>query len=99
MEHIPNEQLYTDLKAHIVQCDTDFRSLTLWMIGLIITVVISVGGSIITWYGNYRALDQHVLTLDDSVGIKANKEVVDSNFAAVNQSLGRIEAKVDSIKR
>lgn len=99
MEHITNEQLYIDLKAHIAQHDTDFRSLTMWMIGLIVTVVVSLGGSIITWYGNYRALDQHVTTLDYSVSVKANKEVMDSNFASVNQSLGRIEAKVDSIKK
>lgn len=91
MEHVTNEELSKKLDDHILKYNLDAEKIRnmWWKIGLSILIP-TIG--MIYGYGQLNANQvnqQH--TIDQLVSDKANKETVESQFAAVNQSLGRIE--------
>ena len=87
-------QDYAEFQARV---EADFKDLknslavtTRWLVG-IFAAPFCLG--LIAW----GVLSAKVDNIEKDVEGKANKETVDSQFAAVNQSLGRIEATLSNL--
>lgn len=82
---------FSNIRKDIEDVRKSIGSTMKWVIGLI---VIPICAGLIAWGSLTTRVDNMKETLD----VKANRETVDSQFAAVNQSLGRIEAVLSKMQ-